>query len=85
MASYSLIGKAAATRYGQPFTGGEQPEAYNDSDHRMNLLSWSHLVTRLKKKRVELYLYSLYMRLWCVQRQIHIYKRLTVDQGNFRF
>ena len=38
-----------------------------------------------KKKRVELYLYSLYMRLWCVQRQIHIYKRLTVDQGNFRF
>ena len=46
VASYSVIGKAAATRYGQPFTSDVQLKAYNDSQHRMNLPSY--LVTRLK-------------------------------------
>jgi len=48
VASYSVIGKAAATRYGQPFTSDVQLEAYNDSQHRMNLPSQPHLVTRFK-------------------------------------
>jgi hypothetical protein len=48
VASYSVIGKAAAARYGQPFTSDGQLEAYNDSQHRMHLPSEPHLVTRLK-------------------------------------
>jgi len=39
VASYSVIGKAAATRYGQPFTSDGQLAAYNDSQHRMHLPS----------------------------------------------
>jgi len=48
VASYSVIGKAAATRYGQSFTNGGQLKAYNDRQHRTHLPSQPHLVTRLK-------------------------------------